>query len=165
MFVDAFPWVMTHSLVFLILVWFFKRNVWGPVLRLLDERREAIQKQFAEVEALKAEAEKTREDYKAQLHQAQAEARDLVQKAKSDATALAEQLRAETQAALEKSRKDASDRIAQETENARTSLRQYAAGLAVMVAEKFLTEGLSAEQRRRITEETLPEIERAATKN
>jgi F-type H+-transporting ATPase subunit b len=162
---DALPWILTHSLVFLTLVWFFRRVVWGPVLQFLDERRESIEKQFKEIENLKAGAEKMQAEYKAQIQHAQAESRELVTKAKADAIKLGEQIKAETQAMLEKSRKDAADRIAQETELAKIQLRQYAAGLAVSVAEKFLTEGLSDEQKRRLSEQTLPEIERAAIKN
>jgi F-type H+-transporting ATPase subunit b len=163
--IDKISWLIVHASAFLLLVWLMKKTAWRPILAFLDERRESIARQFQEVENLKAEAQKTQEEYKKQIHQAQAEARDLVTKAKADAVHLAEQMRAEAQAAVEKSRKDAEARIAQETESAKNQLRQYTADLAIAVAEKFLTEGISSEQRRLLAEQTLPEIERAASKN
>jgi len=114
---------------------------------------------------LKQEAEKTRKDYQEQMRHAQAEARELVVKARADAERLAESLRTENQAALDKSRREASAQIAQEAELARLELRRYAAELAVTVAEKFLSEGLSPEQKRQLTEKTLPEVEQAASRN
>ena len=158
-------WLITHATAFLLLVWLMRKTAWGPILRFLDERRESIEKQFREVERLKDEARKTQEEYQTQLREAQAEARELVTKAKTDAQKMAENLRTETQAALEQSRKEASDRIAQETELARIELRRYAAGLAVSVAEKFLTENLSEQQKRDLTEKALPEVERAVSRN
>ncbi len=162
---DKIAWLITHAAAFLLLVWLMRKTAWHPILRFLDERRESIERQFKEVERLKDETRKTQEEYQAQLRAAQAEARELVTKAKADAHTMAENLRAETQAALDKSRKEASDRIAQETELARIELRRYAAGLAVSVAEKFLTENLTDQQRHDLTEKALPEVERAVSRN
>ena len=158
------PWG-THVLAFLALVWVVKKFLWGPLLSLLDERRESVEESFAKAEALKADAVKLQVEYKEQLQQAHVEARDLVNKAQADAGKLRETLQAETQAQIEKARKEASDRIAQETETAKNQLRNYVADLAVSAAEKFLSEGLSDDQKRRLTDETLPEIERAASRN
>lgn len=163
--VHPVAWIIVHAIGFICLVLLLKKSAWGAILAFIDERREAIARQYREVDQLKADAEKMHQEYKSQIHQAQAEARELVTKARTDAAKLADQLKAETQAAVEKSRKEASARIAQETETAKLELRRHAANLAVAVAEKFLAEGLTPEQRRRISEETLPEIERAAAKN
>ncbi|GMV64910.1 MAG: F0F1 ATP synthase subunit B [Candidatus Omnitrophica bacterium] len=163
--IGPWPWIATHALGFICLVLLMRKAAWRPILNFLDERRASIEKQFHEVEALKQEAEKTRKDYQEQMRHAQAEARELVVKARADAERLAESLRAENQAALDKSRREASAQIAQEAELARLELRRYAAELAVTVAEKFLSEGLSPEQKRQLTEKTLPEVEQAASRN
>jgi F-type H+-transporting ATPase subunit b len=138
---------------------------WKPLLALLDERRESVEESFAKAERLKADAEKMQAENKAQLQAAHAEARELVKKAQADAGKLREQLQAETKAQIDKARKEASSRIAQETEAAKIQLRNFVADLAVSATEKFLTEGLSDDQKRKLTDETLPEIERAAARN
>lgn len=158
-------WIATHLVAFLILCWLVARFAWRPLLGLLDERRHTVEESFAKAEQLKGDAERMQGEYKEQLQAAHAEARDLVKKAQADAAKLRDQLQAETQAQIEKARKEASDRISQETEAAKNQLRNYVAGLAVSAAEKFLSEGLSDDQKRKLTNETLPEIERAATRN
>lgn len=163
--IGPWPWIATHALGFICLVLLMRKSAWRPILKFLDERRASIERQFHEVDALKQEAEKMRKDYQEQMRHAQAEARELVVKTRADAERLAESLRVENQAALEKSRREASAQIEQEAEKARLELRRYAAELAVTVAEKFLSEGLTSDQRRQIAEKTLPEVERAVSKN
>jgi F-type H+-transporting ATPase subunit b len=163
--ISPVAWVLTHSAAFILLVAIMKKYAWGPILRLLDERRSSVEESFAKAEQLKADAAQMQSEYKEQLQAAHAEARDLVKKAQADAGKLREQLHAETQAQIEKARKEASDRISQETEAAKTQLRNYVANLTVAATEKFLTEGLSEDQKRKLTTETLPEIERAASRN
>jgi F-type H+-transporting ATPase subunit b len=163
--IGPWPWIATHALGFICLVWLMRKTAWRPILNFLDERRETVERQFKEVDCLKADAEKAKQDYQTQLQQAQTEARELVNKARTDAQKLAENLRTETQTALEKSRREATAKIAQETELARLELRRYTADLAVSVAEKFLAEGLSPEQKQTLTQQTLPEIEQAISRN
>ena len=163
--VGTVAWIATHAIAFLALFWILKKVAWRPVLDLLDQRSESIEKQYAEMERMKAEAEQSQQEYKAQLQAAHAEARDLVQKAKSDAEKLKEQLQSENQAQIEKARKEATERIAHETEAARAELRRYVADLSIAAAEKFLTEGLTDQQKKQLTDRTLPEIESAASRN
>jgi F-type H+-transporting ATPase subunit b len=163
--ISPIAWIFTHSAAFILLVWIMKKFAWGPILGLLDERRDSVEESFAKAEQLKADAERMQAENKEQLQAAHAEARELVKKAQADAGKLREQLQAETQAQIEKARKEASARIAQETEAAKNQLRNYVADLAVSATEKFLTEGLSDDQKRKLTDETLPEIERAAARN
>jgi len=158
-------WILTHAIAFVGLVWFLKAKAWGPVLNLLDERRESVAKQFAEVERLRAEAEATQREYKAQLQEAHAEARETVKKAQADALKQAEKLREESRAVIDKDRQEAANRIAHETEKARSDLRNFAAGLTLAVAERFLAEGLTERQKKRLMDDTLAEIDRATSRN
>ncbi len=163
--IDTFAWVATHAILFVTLFTLIRKYAWGPVTNLLDERGKAIEDQFAEVERLKEEAAGMREDYKIKLQEAQAEARETVKKAQDDAVRAAEQLKAETQTQLEKARKEAQNQISHETEMAKADLRKYVADLSVLAAEKFLTEGLSENQRKSLIESTLPEVERTISSN
>lgn len=163
--VPVIAWFLTHVVLFLLLVGALKKYAWGPITGLLDERSKAIEDQFAEMERMKKEAEQLQEQYKAQLHQAQAEARETIRKAQDDASRAAEQMKAEAQAQLEKTRREAQDRIAHETEMAKADLRKYVADLSILAAEKFLVEGLTESQRKSLTESTLPEVERSISNN
>jgi len=156
---------LTHVAMFLLLVWILAKLLWRPIMSFLDERTESVANQFQEIDELKVQAEKMQAEYREQLRQAQTEARELVTKAKEDAGRLAEQLKAENQASIEKNRREAADRIAHETEQAKEELRQYVADLSIAVAGKFLSRGLTDDQRSSLTSDTLSEIERAALRN
>jgi len=50
------PQVLTQILGFLLMVWILRRYAWGPVIGMLEARREKIAGEFKEGERLKAEA-------------------------------------------------------------------------------------------------------------
>ena len=54
-----FEWqlLLTHSFSFLITLWILKRFAWGPLLDLIDERREKIVGEFETIERDKEKAE------------------------------------------------------------------------------------------------------------
>jgi F-type H+-transporting ATPase subunit b len=161
----ALPWILTHALLFIILIWVMKKYAWGPVLHLLDERSESIDHQLKEVEQLKANTQKMQDDYMAQLRVAQTEARELVTKARTDAELLAEKLRHENLEAIDKSHREAAEQIRHEADQARIDLRNYAADLTIAVTTRFLSEGLTENQKKTLAADTLTEIERAASRN
>lgn len=163
--VPMIAWFMCHVILFLLLVGALKKWAFGPITRLLDERSKAISDQFAEMDRMNAEAAKMQEEFKAQFHRAQVEARETVRKAQEDAARAAERMKAEAQAQLDKARREAQDRIAHETQMAKADLRKYVADLSVLAAEKFLTEGLTELQRNSLVESTLPEVERTISNN
>ena len=49
---------ITHSIGFLITVWILKKYAWGPILSMLDERRNKIKGEFEKIENGHAEVEK-----------------------------------------------------------------------------------------------------------
>ncbi len=50
------PQVLTQILGFLLMVWILRRYAWGPVLGMLEARREKIAGEFREAERPKGEA-------------------------------------------------------------------------------------------------------------
>ena len=50
--------VVTQILGFLLMVWILRRYAWGPVMSMLEARREKIAGEFKEADRLKAEAER-----------------------------------------------------------------------------------------------------------
>ena len=53
------PQLLTTLVGFLILVWIMKKYAWGPVLDMLDARRDKIENDYAAAEKELSEAEKT----------------------------------------------------------------------------------------------------------
>ena len=69
------PQVLTQILGFLLMVWILRRYAWGPVIGMLEARREKIAGEFKEGERLKAEAMALKARYDAELKTIDAQAR------------------------------------------------------------------------------------------
>ena len=61
------PQVVTNIIGFLLVVWVLKRFAWGPILELLDARREKIRGDFAEAEKALSDAEGLKGEFAAKL--------------------------------------------------------------------------------------------------
>ena len=72
---DLLPVVFTQLVCFLLFIWVIKIFAVGPVLRLLDERRDKIAEQFDQAAAAEKRAGALREEYEGHLRQIDDEAR------------------------------------------------------------------------------------------
>ena len=59
--------VVTHILGFLIFVWILKKYAWGPLLGLMEERRNKIAGEFKQIEKEKADVAALTNDYQKKL--------------------------------------------------------------------------------------------------
>src|SRR6185436_7436700 len=75
------PQVLTQILGFLLMVWILRRYAWGPLLGMLEARREKIAGEFKEADRLKAEAVALRGKYEAELRTIDAQARQKINEA------------------------------------------------------------------------------------
>src|SRR3990167_3245674 len=102
--------ILTQAGAFILLVWVLKKMAWKPLLKLLDERRERIQKGFEELESAKKGVEKLKTDYENARAHIEDEARKKLQEAidegKKVARDLQENSRREARGILEKAKED-----------------------------------------------------------
>src|SRR5439155_22334185 len=73
--------VVTQILGFLILLWGLKRFAWGPVLRMLEARRQKIAGEFDTAARKQAEADQLKSRYEQELRNIDAQARHKIQEA------------------------------------------------------------------------------------
>jgi F-type H+-transporting ATPase subunit b len=123
---------------FLLLVAMLKKFAWKPILEALEGRETKIRSDVERAEKANADAEALRQQYQAQLVEAQKNIQSMVAQAKADGERLRADLvgqaKAEAESALEKGRRDLSN----ETERLRGELRKEVASLSVNIAEKIL---------------------------
>jgi len=116
-----------------------------PVAEIMRRREETIEGQLAHAASAKEEADKLLAEYRSQLQQARAEAREIVEKAIRDAEEYGRQRRAEAdreaQSILEKAKKD----IERERELALAAIRDEVATLAIAAASKVLGRAIRKE--------------------
>jgi F-type H+-transporting ATPase subunit b len=143
------------------LVFFFVRLWAMPAINdSLENRRKAITGQMEEAEKAKAEAEKLRADYEAQLAEAQAERNRILETARSEADGVKTELiaKAEAQAEeiLEKARADAAAEKARVMQDAQREV----ANLTVDLAEKVVGSNLDRQTQLGLVERYIAELER-----
>src|SRR6267142_6889805 len=89
--------VATQILGFLLLLWGLRKWAWGPVLGLLEARRQKIAGAFDEAERRKAEALELKAKYEQDLRGIEAQARQRIQQAVTEAQKVAAEIKSQAQ--------------------------------------------------------------------
>ncbi|MBP3380471.1 MAG: F0F1 ATP synthase subunit B [Ruminococcus sp.] len=126
-----------------------------PINKMLDDRRQAVQKDYDDAETARKEAEELKQQYADSISEAKEEAGNIIRKAHEDAEA-------ERAAIINLSHSEAEQIISSANtsiENERKRVIQEAhfeiADLAIEAASKIVGENLDDEKNRRIVDEFL----------
>ena len=152
------PQVLTQVLGFLILVWGLRHFAWGPLLGMLEARREKIAGEFREAERLQAEARELRARYDQDLRGIEAQARQRLQDAVAEGQQVAAEIKVQAQAEAQRRLERAKDEIANEGEKAKEVLKERIIDLSLRSAEKILRERLDDPAQRRLAAEFIDEV-------
>ena len=150
--------VVTQILGFLVMVWALRRWAWGPLLAVLEARREKIAGEFREADRLKAEALGLKAKYDADLKGIDAQARLRLQEAVAEGQRVAAEIKAQAQKDAAVRLERAADEIAREREKAKEILKQQVIGLSLRTAEKILRQKLDDPAQRRLAGEFIDEV-------
>jgi F-type H+-transporting ATPase subunit b len=135
-----------------VLVWFVMNFLWGPITRLMEERKTRIADGLAAGERGRREQELAEKRAKTVVQEAKGQAAEIVSQAQKRATEIIEegkaQAREEGNRLLQASRAE----IEHETTRAREQLRQQVASLAVAGAEKILQREVDPQEHQKILE-------------
>ena len=105
---------------------------------ILDQRREAADKQITDAEAAKAEAMVIKETYEKNMEQAKAKADDLLMNAQRTANSRSEEIIGQAQAAAAQIKSKASADIEMEKKKAINDAKNEISGLAMAIAGKVV---------------------------
>jgi len=153
------PDIITNILGFLLLFFGLKHFAWGPILGMLDARREKIAKDFAAADEAKQRAEAIRADYESKLREIDAMSRKKIEEAMREAGQLAaemkEKAREESNAILAK----AQNEIERERAKARVALRDDMVQMVLKGVEKVLHERLTPGKQEELVSRFIDELE------
>jgi F-type H+-transporting ATPase subunit b len=151
--------LIAQLVIFLLVLFILYRLAWGPLLKILNERRariaqgvEATQRALQELEA----AEKERQ---AKLEEARREAQAMLDRITKQAEDLRKELEAKAREQAEALTAKARAEIQQERQKAVQDLRSQVADLAVMAAGRIIGESLDAKKHRELIERAIEEAE------
>ena len=150
--------VLTQILGFLLMVWILRRYMWGPLMGMLEARREKIVGEFKEADRLKTEALELKARYDADLKGIEAQARQRITEAVAEGQRVAAEIRAQAQKDALVRLERASEEIDREREKAKEVLKEQVIGLSLRMAEKVLRQKLDDPAQRRLAGEFIDEV-------
>jgi F-type H+-transporting ATPase subunit b len=152
--------VLTTMVAFFAVLFTLYKVAWGPVIRLLDERRKSISDEFESIEKQQASLASRIKDYEERLSNIDIEARERINKAVEDARKASEQLLAEAQAAANETRTKAQSEIRVEIEKARVQLRDEVVKLTIGATEKLLAAKLDDDRHKKLVNGFIDELQK-----
>jgi F-type H+-transporting ATPase subunit b len=166
--IDVVPGLMVWTIItFLIVLWALRRFAFGPIQRLIDQRRDRIREALDEADKARSEARELRELTQKEREQAKLEREQILDEARHQSQRLAEQAReradADLKEALEKNREE----LAAENQRLREQIRRDVVELTLYASEKVTGKVLDQDDQRRLIEETIEEadVRRLASEN
>jgi len=149
------PVLIAQLVNFTILVIFLRAVAWGPLTKMLDQRRERIAESLQAADQAKAQVAESERQVHEQVEASRREAQQLIAQAQDIAGRIQADARATAQADAEATLARARNEIQLERDTAIADLRKEFADLTIAAAEKVINQSLDRSQHRRLIEEAL----------
>lgn len=135
-FFNIFCIVVNLIVLYLLL----KKFLFGPVVRVMDQRKALLEGQFAAASETEKKAMELKKQYETSIHTAEAESARILTKAKEDGEAEYRRIVSEANEKADQMMAKAQTAIAEEKEKALKEMESDIAALAMDAAEKILRE-------------------------
>lgn len=153
--------IITQILGFLVVFWVLRKFAWGPILRLLEERREKIRASFEEIETRKAEVATLKAKYEEDLRQIDARARQRMNEVLAEAQKMAGEIEADARENARQELDKLKEDVERQYQAARVRLKEEIVTAALTSAERMVRESLDRDRQRKLVEEFLKELDSA----
>jgi F-type H+-transporting ATPase subunit b len=147
------------AICFLITFFVLKRFAFGPIQKVIDERRERIRQSIEEADRARQEARKLLEEHKQLRANARGEAEEILNEARRVGESLRERVRVEAEEDRQRRLEETRREIQAETTRAIEQIRAEVADLALVAAEKVTRKSLDREDQRRLIEDAIGELD------
>ena len=144
--------------VAVIVVLILRRFAWGPILDMLDARREKIRSDYDEADKALSDAEALKGDFQAQIADIKTIEREKVQEAVKRGEGIADGIVTDARQQADTTRTKTLADLEIEAEKAQISLRDTVVDMAIGAAEKVIGESLDDQKHRRLIQEYIDEL-------
>jgi F-type H+-transporting ATPase subunit b len=158
MVIPKIPQLLTQAVGFIILVLILKKFAWGPILDMLDQRRDKIDGDYKAAEKNLAEAEQLNGDFELKLSDIKVIEREKVQDAVKRGEELAEGIVGKARTHADEVKSKAEQDIEIETQKAQLELRESVVSMAIGAAEKVIGERLDDQLHRKLIQDYIDSI-------
>jgi F-type H+-transporting ATPase subunit b len=161
--IDPNPGLMIWTIVCFFIAFFVLRKfAFGPIQRVIDERRQRIREALEEAERSRHEARRLLEEHRALVGQGRADAEEILAEARKVADAQRERMKEETEAERQRRLDDTSRQIEAETRRALEQIRAEVADLTLIATAKVTGKALDEADHRRLIDEAISELDFSA---
>jgi F-type H+-transporting ATPase subunit b len=158
--IDVVPGLMVWTIVtFFITFYILKRLAWGPIQKLIDERRDRIREALDEADKARQESRELRELTQKEREEAKVERERILDESRRQAQAQLEQSRAQADEDLKRRLEENRREIEAENRRLAEQIRRDVVELTLLAAEKVTGKSLDADDQRRLIDETIEEVD------
>ena len=161
--IDVVPGLMIWTLVcFGITFFVLRKYAFGPIQKMIDERRDRIRSSIEEAEHARAEARRLLEEHKALIGQAKSEAGQILAEARKVADSQRERAREEVEADRQRRLEETRKQIEAETVRALEQTRAEVADLTLIATQKVTGKVLDSADHKRLIDDAIGELDFSA---
>ena len=135
-----------------------KKLFLDKVKAILDQRREAADKEITDAQAARAEAEEIKKTYEQNMREARAKADDLLLNAQRTANSRSEEIIGQAQAAAAQIKQKAATDIEMEKKKALNDAKNEISGLALAIAGKVVARELNSADQEQMIDRFIEEL-------
>lgn len=147
--------------VFLVVFFVLKTKAWGPILKGLQDRENKIKADLENAERANADAQSNLKAYQAQLNDAAAEAKRIIDQARLDAAKLGAQLRDQTQSEITAMRQQVTRDIQAAKDQAVKQLVDEVGLLSTQIASQILKRQINPADQAQLVRESIEQYQAA----
>jgi len=154
--IEIIPGLMIWTIVFfLITFWVLKRYAFGPIQKVIDERRDRIKQSLEEAERARTEAQGLLEEHRKLIADARGDADRILVEARRVSEAQRERAKEETEADRQRRLEETKRLIEAETQRALEQIRAEVADLTLIATERITGKVLDTEDHKRLIDEAV----------
>jgi F-type H+-transporting ATPase subunit b len=154
--ISVTPGLMIWTIVcFLIALWVLKRYAFGPIQKLIDDRRDAIRRSIEAADEARDEAQRLLEEHRKLIAEARGQGEAILAEARKTRESMEHRMREETEAERQRRLDETRKEIAAETARALEQIRAEVANLTLEAASRVVGRTLDAKRDRALIEEAI----------
>ena len=158
--IEVAPGLMIWTLVCFGITFFVLRKfAFGPIQKIIDERRQRIRSSLEEADRARDEARRLLEEHRALMADARGQAEEVLSEARRIGDAQRERLREELEAERQRRLDDTRKQVEAETRRALEQLRAEVAELTVIATGRVTGKVLDEKDHRRLIDEAIGDLD------
>lgn len=150
--------LIAQAVNFLILLFILRKFLYGPITKVLEERKKRIAQGLSQAEKAEKVLADTQETRIKELRKTKQEAEVILNEASKTAQEIAEDTRKKLEKELEQQRKEFTKELEQKKQQMRDELKKEVITLTIFSLEKIIGKTLTPADQKRITKESFKEL-------